>query len=123
MAALFTWIIKSFMYICVYFQSIFGGNDLIWAIGPKMRFGHNCILQDLFRDTPLDNIGISCFNQVASIFHLRGGGIKKMGIPSGQLQNACLVFPLFWLFCYKFCTKILQPFRFGMPYLSDGTSP
>ena len=65
-------------------------KDLLGAIGPKMRFGHNCILQDLFRDTPLDNIGISCFNQVASIFHLRGrggGGIKKkffFGLPNLQ---------------------------------------
>ena len=42
---------------------------------------------------------------------------------SGQLQNAFLVFPLIRLFCCKICMKILKPFRFGMPYLSDGPSP
>ena len=42
---------------------------------------------------------------------------------SGQLQNAFLVFSLIWLFVYKFCMKILKPFRFRMPYLSDATSP
>ena len=53
----------------------------------------NCILQDLFRDTPLDHnayyayMGVylsastflcDIFNQLASMFHLGGGEIKKV---------------------------------------------